>query len=349
MAGRVGFAVLGNDVDLDERAGKKKGDKNKPKNDEVNKKAAGNKLPNKKKKPAAAAAAAAAAESGQQQQHGHAKNKGKKKCGKPADGVNGNDKEVQAKCNEQTNSRLDDEWQRRDDEFVRDENERSLREAMMLSKLDFEEKKDFYAQMKKEQQEDHKGGKGKKKKDKPLTMSLDQFNSLRPDQLTGRHEPEEAERIPMEPIQGEEKFFENIEEAARKTLERESRHENYKVTAGQFNQTLRASQYEAELEKRDFEIQALRLEVDSLKDDLKLVKGRNKKLCEVISASEMKSKAELVVELDKMTKVRDELTQEVLNLSAQLEQERSKVNMLTLDVKKAHGKKKQNAEAGHKE
>ena len=50
----------------------------------------------------------------------------------------------------------------------------------------------------------------------------------------------------------------------------------------------------------------------------------------------MKSKAELVVELDKMTKVRDELTQEVLHLSAQLEQERSKVNILTLDVKKAH-------------
>lgn len=51
--------------------------------------------------------------------------------------------------------------------------------------------------------------------------------------MTGRHEPEEPERIPTEGIQGEEKFFENIEEAARKTLERESRHENYKVTAGQ--------------------------------------------------------------------------------------------------------------------
>ena len=67
-------------------------------------------------------------------------------------------------------------------QFIRDENERSLREAMILSKLDFEEKKDFYAQMKKEQHDDHKG-KGKKKKDKPLTMSLDQFNSLRPDQV----------------------------------------------------------------------------------------------------------------------------------------------------------------------
>lgn len=65
-----------------------------------------------------------------------------------------------------------------------------------------------------------------------------------------------------------------------------SKHQNLclnTVTPLQFNQTLRASQYEAELEKRDFEIQALRLEVDSLKDDLKLVKGRNKKLCEVRS------------------------------------------------------------------
>lgn len=339
----MGFSVLGNDVDLDERAGKKKGDKNKPKNDEASKKSSGNKLPNKKKRPAGAPG-----EHTPQQAAGQAKSKGKKKTGKAVNGINESDKEPQAKPNEQSNSRLDDDWQRRDDEFVRDENERSLREAMMLSKLDFEEKKDFYAQMKKEQQDEHKGGKGKKKKDKPLTMSLDQFNSLRPDQLTGKHEPEEPERIPTEGVV-EEKFFENIEEAARKTLERESRHENYKVTAGEYNQTLRASQYEAELEKRDFEIQALRLEVDSLKDDLKLVKGRNKKLCEVISASEMKSKAELVVELDKMTKVRDELTQEVLNLSAQLEQERSKVNLLSLDVKKAHGKKKQNADAGNKD
>lgn len=59
-------------------------------------------------------------------------------------------------------------------------------------------------------------------------------------------------------------------------------------------------------------------------------------LLQVICCAEMKSKAELVVELDKMTKVREELTQEVSNLSAQVEQERSKVNQLTLDLKKYH-------------
>ena len=56
MAARMGFSVLGSDVDLDERAGRKKNDKiNKPKSDETGKKSSGNnKLPNKKKKPAAA-------------------------------------------------------------------------------------------------------------------------------------------------------------------------------------------------------------------------------------------------------------------------------------------------------
>ncbi|XP_050724294.1 G kinase-anchoring protein 1-like isoform X1 [Eriocheir sinensis] len=343
MAGRSGFSVLAIDVDLDERAGKKKSDKQKPKTEESSKRSAGNKTPSKKKK---AAPSITAVDSGQPSS-GPAKIKNKKKSGKA---VNGTDKDGQNKGNEHPHLKVDDDWQRRDDEFVRDENERSLREAMMLSKLDFEEKKLFYAQMKKDQQDEPRGSKGKKKKDKPLTMSLDQFNSLHLNQLTGRQEPEEPEGSASERMPKEEKFFENIDEAARKTLEKENRHENYKITAGQFNQALRATQYEAELEKRDFEIQALRLEVDSLKDDLKLVKGRNKKLCEVISASEMKSKAELVVELDKMTKVRDELTQEVQNLSAQLEQERSKVNQLSLDVKKAHGKKKQNnADAGNKD
>lgn len=48
----------------------------------------------------------------------------------------------------------------------------------------------------------------------------------------------------------------------------------------------------------------------------------------------MKEKAELVVEIEKRTKVEDELMAEVDNLSKQLEQERSKVTALT-DAKKA--------------
>lgn len=56
MAGRVGFSVLGNDVDLDERSGKKKTDKTKPKTEEASKRSSGNKLPTKKKKATVTAA-----------------------------------------------------------------------------------------------------------------------------------------------------------------------------------------------------------------------------------------------------------------------------------------------------
>ncbi|KAK3893054.1 hypothetical protein Pcinc_003100 [Petrolisthes cinctipes] len=333
------FDVLGSEVDLNERSGRRKPERTKPRPEDNNKKPQ-NKTNNKKKK-----TAAADDNSLQALAFGSNKNKAKKKLAK---GENPEKGGSPAK----TNGRLvDDDWKRRDNEFVRSTNEEALQEALMLSKLDFEEKKDFYAQVKKEHHDDPKGGKVKKKKDKPVKMSLDQFNSLRPDQMTGKAEPTVPEKVtvPGEANPEGEKFFDNIKEAARKTLERETRHENYKATAGQYNQEIKVSQYEADLEKRDFEIQALRLEVDCLKTELKSVKSRNKKLCEVICSAEMKSKAELVVELDKMSKVREELTQEVLNLSGQVEQERSKVNQLTMDLKKMGNKKKQNTDGPSKD
>ena len=47
----------------------------------------------------------------------------------------------------------------------------------------------------------------------------------------------------------------------------------------------------------------------------------------------MKEKAELLVEMEKISKVKDELTTELEKVSSQLQQERSKVTSLT-DVKK---------------
>ncbi|CAL4067280.1 unnamed protein product [Meganyctiphanes norvegica] len=338
------FALLDIDVDLDDRIGKKK-QNDKSKKDENSKKNQ-NKPNNKKKK----------GESKDDSLHslafGGKNNKGKKK-GEVACKSPDNKERVTSpqpdpvKVNGATKS-VDDDWKRRDDEFCQDENERVLREALMLSKLDFEEKKDFYADKKKEQDEESKrGGKVKKKKAGPVTMSLGEFNTL----LTKKESSPAADipGPPQEISQDDETFFDDIEEATKKTIEREQRRENYRATAGQFSQEVRATQYEAEIEKRDFEIQALRLEVDSLKEDLKLVKNRNKKLCEVICSAEMKAKAELVVEIDKMTKVRDELTNEVMKLSQELEQERSKVHQLTQESRKSHGKKKHNSDSSTKD
>lgn len=47
----------------------------------------------------------------------------------------------------------------------------------------------------------------------------------------------------------------------------------------------------------------------------------------------MKEKAQLLVEMDKISKVKDELTAELESVTNQLQQERSKVTVLT-DLKK---------------
>lgn len=342
------FALLDIDVDLDDRIGKKKQNEKNKKED--NSKKNQNKPNNKKKK------GDPKDDSLHSMAFGGKQNKGKKKGDATCKSPDNKDRATSppapsppaesVKVNGAVSA--DDDWKKRDSEYCEDENERQLREVLMLSKLDFEEKKDFYADKKKEQDEESKrGGKVKKKKAGPVTMSLGEFNSL-----NAKKESSPAADFPEPPQElapDDPAFFDNIDEAARKTLEREKRRENYRATAGQFSQEVRATQYEAEIEKRDFEIQALRLEVDSLKDDLKLVKNRNKKLCEVICSAEMKEKAELVVEIDKMTKVREELTNEVTELSQELEQERSKVHQLTQESRKSHGKKKHNSDTGTKD
>ena len=48
----------------------------------------------------------------------------------------------------------------------------------------------------------------------------------------------------------------------------------------------------------------------------------------------MKEKSEILVEMEKLTKVKDELTAEVDSLATQLQQERSKVSALMNEAKK---------------
>lgn len=93
-----------------------------------------------------------------------------------------------------------------------------------------------------------------------------------------------------------------------------------------------------------------------MREELFNVKTRNKKLCGILLQGEskilmfdnlffclpniisiflqiVKEKSQLLVEMDKISKVKDELTTELENMSSQLQQERSKVSALT-DSKK---------------
>lgn len=64
-------------------------------------------------------------------------------------------------------------------QFVDGHYEDDLQQAMLLSKLDYEEKQDFYDQVKKTSEEEKKNtAKKHKKSNKAQPMSLSQFNQM---------------------------------------------------------------------------------------------------------------------------------------------------------------------------
>lgn len=69
-----------------------------------------------------------------------------------------------------------EQWKAKDNEYVDGSYEQDLQNAILLSKLDYEEKKNIYKQNKKEATAEKKDNGGKKKKNK--SMSLEQFNSM---------------------------------------------------------------------------------------------------------------------------------------------------------------------------
>ena len=125
------------------------------------------------------------------------------------------------------------------------------------------------------------------------------------------------------------------------------------------DEAISIAQYQVKLEEKEAEITSLKHELAQVKEDLLKVKSRNKKLCSIIGQAEgkinfsqsnfnmiiyaifnntylftVRDKAEVLVQLDKLQRVKDELTDEVANLHGQLEQERSKVHSLTsMDTK----------------
>lgn len=72
-----------------------------------------------------------------------------------------------------------EEWKQKDDEFVNGNFEQDLQSAILLSKLEYESKKDTVKRSEKENEK-----KGDKKK-KTKTMSLDQFLGANNEQKKG--------------------------------------------------------------------------------------------------------------------------------------------------------------------
>ncbi|KAJ9582825.1 hypothetical protein L9F63_022833, partial [Diploptera punctata] len=268
-------------------------------------------------------------DSGKTTSQTNANSKSKGKSGK-GDG----NKEGQKKKNNASQDQWD-QWKKKDSEFVDGNYEQDLHQAILLSKLDYEEKRDLYEQLRKDAEEEKKNthvNKKTKKSNKAQPMSLEQFNSL--------HSEPACENTVTEPVinsnkagEQDEEFFERIKDDTKKALDREQTLELRKAREPFIQEAITIAQFEDTLEKRNKEIKSLKEEVVKLKEELHNVKTRNKKLCNILAQGEMKDKAEVLIEVDRLQRMRDELSSEVSNLHALLEQERSKVRALTSDTK----------------
>lgn len=245
-------------------------------------------------------------------------------------------------------------WKKRDDQFVTDAYEQDLHEALLLSRLEYEKKQEFYTAQQKEASplkavasanSEIKTKKKKKNKDKKnAAMSLEEFNQLRD---AGAEDDvdvilEEPSDVPSSSEKQaplcKEDIFDRVLKDAEHIITKEQRIDGFKKKQPFCLEQVRQIQFQEELEKKDLEIARLNSEVERLMAELKIVKVRNKQLCIILGHGEMKDKAEILKNYEELNQVKDELTQQVAELHAALEQERSKVHSLQTELKKP-GKK----------
>ncbi|KAM6391403.1 G kinase-anchoring protein 1 isoform 4-T4 [Rhynochetos jubatus] len=95
-----------------------------------------------------------------------------------------------------------------------------------------------------------------------------------------------------------------------------------------------------ELEKKDAEIKQLKNTITQWEEEYKEVKTRNAQLLRMMQEGEMKDKAEILLQIDEYRIIKNELTVQVTMLHAALEQERSKVKLLQAELTKYQSGKK---------
>ncbi|XP_025948335.1 G kinase-anchoring protein 1-like isoform X2 [Dromaius novaehollandiae] len=186
-------------------------------------------------------------------------------------------------------------------------------------------------------------------KDKPLTVSLKDFQSDGTiDNLAKKHE--EPSSAPSLLHDGG--FFNRLEDDVHKILKREKRRDQLTDCNGMDNCTSHEHNQEGllkdgkterlklELEKKDTEIQQLKNIITQWEAKYKEVKARNAQLLKMLQEGEMKDKAEILLQVDESQSIKNELTLQVTTLHAALEQERSKVKLLQAELTKYQGGKK---------
>ncbi|XP_062496737.1 G kinase-anchoring protein 1 [Pezoporus occidentalis] len=245
------------------------------------------------------------------------------------------------------------EWRQRDEQLTSDMFEADLEKALLLSKLEYEEHKKAYENVESTSPQSKSVNKKEKKnqqgKDKPLTVSLKDFQSdSNIDNPAKKHEEVKASQSSLH----DGKFFNRLEDDVNRILQKEKRRvhlndysETDNCTSHENNQGSvlkdeKIEQLKLELEKKDAEIEQLKNRITQWEAKYKEVKGRNARLLKMMQEGEMKDKAEILMQVDESQIIKNELTVQVTILHAALEQERSKVKLLQAELTKYQTGKK---------
>ncbi|XP_071167901.1 G kinase-anchoring protein 1-like [Mytilus edulis] len=235
------------------------------------------------------------------------------------------------------------DWKKADKNYAAESYEKDLEQALLQSKVEFEQKKEVTKSFKDagiNVDEESIKEKKKKKKDKPQTMSLEEFNTggkmSHSDEFISVH-PSSKPETPV--TEADPKFFSHVEGDVERILRKEKMQEEYQKQYAA--EKVMTAKHSSETAKKDKEIEFLKATVKKLEEEFKQVKKRNKQLCVILAQGEMKEKAEVLMQVQQLSEVKDELTQQVQELTGELEKERSKVHSLKteLDKIKGHGTK----------
>ncbi|CAI9717552.1 Hypothetical predicted protein [Octopus vulgaris] len=112
-------------------------------------------------------------------------------------------------------------------------------------------------------------------------------------------------------------------------------------------QSVLTAKHEEEIKEKEKEAKKLKDKVGTLEAELKTVKKRNGQLAIILSQAELKEKYDILEQVDNLTSVKDELTDQVVKLTQDLEQEKSKVRSLKSELDKLKGSKHNKGDSKH--
>lgn len=216
-----------------------------------------------------------------------------------------NQPEISSENNEQFSTWLSHDKQVNDEAFAQD-----LQNAILASKIEHVAKK----------RQNSPPGMSKQNK-KSATMTLQDFNNLSLNQDANSQPNSNLQTAVTET----ETFFEDVEEATKKALNREQIKESLEQRYNHLPDQALLKQYRSILESKDTEIVKLNNTNQMLTDEVEKVKKRYKVFRELLDQVECREKAEVVGENMKLKKVQAEISKELDLLREENEKLKTKV------------------------